>query len=134
MYLLRYQQGQEYKPHFDYFDVQTQQKHIGSAGNRVATVVMYLSDVEEGGETYFPNAEGGERSVKPKKGDAVLFWDYTPGPYLFPFHSASQLLTHSCLDGKPDPLSLHGGRPVIKGVKWSLTRWIRAKPFWFERD
>jgi prolyl 4-hydroxylase len=109
MYLLRYEVGQEYKPHFDYFNPDSQ-KPLGIAGNRIATFLMYLADVEEGGETTFPNAAGGALSVKPHKGDAVLFWDYTP-------------------DGKPDPLSLHGASKVIKGTKWSLTRWIRERKF-----
>ena len=52
--VLRYELGQKYEPHFDYFfdPVNTQQ-----GGHRYATVLMYLSDVEEGGETIFPNAE-----------------------------------------------------------------------------
>jgi prolyl 4-hydroxylase len=67
---------------------------------------MYLADVEEGGETYFPKVN---LQVAPKKGDAVLFWDATP-------------------DHKDDDMSLHGSKPVISGTKWSLTRWIREKP------
>jgi len=62
----RYQIGQEYKAHHDYFDEQTA-KRLGSPGNRIATALMYLSDVEEGGETYFPRATGGELKVPPRK-------------------------------------------------------------------
>lgn len=49
--VLRYQNGQKYGDHFDYFDP----KVPGSmdSGNRIATVLMYLSDVEFGGETCF---------------------------------------------------------------------------------
>lgn len=85
---------------------ETGKSHIGSSGNRIATVLFYLGSPEEGGETIFPNAEGspvnitthetkgGSIEVKANAGDAVLFWDYTP-------------------DNKPDPRSLHGGKPVL---------------------
>lgn len=52
--ILRYQIGQKYEPHFDYFHDKANQV-LG--GNRVATVLMYLSDVKKGGETVFPNSE-----------------------------------------------------------------------------
>jgi prolyl 4-hydroxylase len=86
---------------------------------------MYLSTVEKGGETVFPNAEGWENqpkddtfsecaqkglAVKPVKGDAVLF---------FSLH----------IDGVPDPLSLHGSCPVIEGEKWSAPKWIRIRSY-----
>lgn len=52
--ILRYEHGQKYEPHFDYFHDKANQE-LG--GHRVATVLMYLSDVEKGGETVFPDAE-----------------------------------------------------------------------------
>ncbi|KAL3617289.1 Prolyl 4-hydroxylase 1 [Castilleja foliolosa] len=85
-------------------------------GQRVATMLMYLSDDVEGGETHFPQAGTGECScggkmvpglcVKPVKGDAVLFWSMG-------------------LDGQSDPKSLHGGCEVLAGEKWSATKWMR---------
>lgn len=58
-YLLRYEEGQQYKPHWDYFaNDETGMSHIGQSGNRIATVLFYLGTPEEGGETIFPNAEG----------------------------------------------------------------------------
>ncbi len=56
--VLRYEFGQEYRPHFDYFQDEFNQKRE-KGGQRVATVLMYLTDVEEGGETIFPDAEAG---------------------------------------------------------------------------
>jgi hypothetical protein len=69
MNLLRYDIGQEYKPHHDYFGSSDWTK---SHGNRVATVLMYLADVEDGGETIFPSAEGGPLLVKPRRVRSTL--------------------------------------------------------------
>ncbi|CAI9265239.1 unnamed protein product [Lactuca saligna] len=122
--VLHYEVGQKYEPHYDYFRDEYNTKN---GGQRMATVLMYLSDVEEGGETVFPEAKGNISavpwwnelsdcakkglSVKPKKGDALLFWSMTP-------------------DATVDPSSLHGGCPVIKGNKWSSTKWIRVNPYY----
>jgi prolyl 4-hydroxylase len=84
--VLRYEPGQEYRAHYDYFFHKQ-----GEANNRVATALLYLSDVEEGGETVFPNtavpptqgnwsacaAQG--VAVRPAKGDALLFWSMKVG-------------------------------------------------------
>ena len=40
-------------------------------------MLMYLSDVEEGGETVFPNVG---ISIKPKKGNALFWFKYVPAP------------------------------------------------------
>lgn len=52
--ILHYEHGQKYEPHFDYFYDKINQE-LG--GHRVATVLMYLSDVKRGGETVFPDSE-----------------------------------------------------------------------------
>jgi prolyl 4-hydroxylase len=114
MQVLRYEKGEFYKSHHDYFSDEFNLKR----SQRVATMLMYLSDNVEGGETHFPfagDAEcscGGKRvigmCVKPKKGDAVLFWSVS-------------------LDGSVDPKSRHGGCEVLGGVKWSATKWMRQK-------
>ncbi|KAI5418763.1 hypothetical protein KIW84_043113 [Lathyrus oleraceus] len=117
--VLHYEVGQKYVPHLDYF---RDEYNIRNGGNRIATMLMYLSDVEEGGETVFPYAKGDFSSVpwwnelsdcgknglsiKPKTGDAILFWGMKP-------------------DSTFDPLSLHGACPVIKGDKWSCAKWMR---------
>ncbi|CAN4109802.1 unnamed protein product [Withania somnifera] len=121
--ILHYEVGQKYEPHYDYFSDKFNTQH---GGQRIATVLMYLSDVEEGGETVFPAAKGnfsavpwwnelsecgkGGLSVKPKMGDALLFWSMKP-------------------DATLDPSSLHGGCPVIKGNKWSSTKWMRVHEY-----
>ena len=52
--ILHYEHGEKYEPHFDYFHDKANQV---MGGHRIATVLMYLSHVEKGGETIFPNSE-----------------------------------------------------------------------------
>lgn len=49
-------------------------------------------------------------TVKPRKGDALLFYSLLPSAI-------------------PDPQSLHAGCPVIEGEKWSATKWIHVDSF-----
>ncbi|CAI0453710.1 unnamed protein product [Linum tenue] len=114
--ILRYELGQKYEPHFDYFHDKANQ---ALGGHRIATVLMYLSNVAKGGETgkeSQPKADDlsdcakDGYSVKPEKGDALLFFSLHP-------------------DATTDPLSLHGSCPVIEGEKWSATKWIHVRSF-----
>ncbi|XP_072980210.1 probable prolyl 4-hydroxylase 4 [Typha angustifolia] len=123
--VLRYEHGQKYDPHYDYF---SDKVNTVRGGHRIATVLLYLSDVAKGGETVFPSAEESSRhrkhakddtlsecgqhgiAVKPRKGDALLFFSLHP-------------------DATTDPKSLHAGCPVIEGEKWSATKWIRVASF-----
>lgn len=118
--VLHYEVGQKYEPHYDYFHDQYNTKN---GGQRIATLLMYLSDIEAGGETVFPSvkvnsslipdwnelSECGKSglSVRPRRGDALLFWSMRP-------------------DSSLDPSSLHGGCPVISGNKWSATKWMHV--------
>lgn len=54
MQILRYEHGQKYEPHVDYL---IDKRNRIRGGHRVATLLMYLSDVERGGETVFPHAK-----------------------------------------------------------------------------
>jgi len=103
--VLHYQIGAEYRPHYDYFPESQlgSKEFLEQGGQRVATLIMYLNDVEAGGETIFPELN---LSVSPKKGSA-LYFSYT--------NSLGQL----------DEKTLHGGAPVVKGEKWIATKWIR---------
>jgi prolyl 4-hydroxylase len=107
--ILNYKVGGEYKPHFDYFPPNGTGSvpHLAQGGQRVSTLVMYLNDVEEGGETAFPDIG---LVVTPKKGSAVYF-EYC--------NSHSQV----------DPLSLHSGMPVHTGEKWIATKWMRQSRY-----
>ena len=104
-YLLRYENGQEYLPHFDFFDpaLPGMSNFLGPQGQRTATVLLYLQTPEQGGETTFP---GAGIHVPAIRGDAVLFWSQTP-------------------DHQLDRTSLHGGKVVHSGTKYCATKWIR---------
>jgi prolyl 4-hydroxylase len=147
--ILRYNTTQAYNSHFDYLET-TPTGRLNSArrggANRFATVVVYLTDVEVGGETVFPEGkalDGTDKSydevlaemkeqnidmqaigikagswqerlvvqcrsklaVRPMKAQAVLFYDQLP-------------------EGGQDDASLHGGCPVLQGVKWAANLWV----------
>jgi prolyl 4-hydroxylase len=107
--ILHYNTTGEYRPHFDYFppDQPGSAVHTAQGGQRVATLVIYLNDVPDGGETIFPEAG---MSVAASKGGAVYF-RYMNGQ--------RQL----------DPLTLHGGAPVLGGDKWIMTKWMRERAY-----
>jgi len=103
--VLHYRPGQEYEPHFDWFDP-TQPGFTAvtaRGGQRIASIVMYLNTPEEGGGTGFPAAG---LTVTALRGSAVYF-AYDTG----------------------DQSSLHAGLPVLKGEKWIATKWLRERPY-----
>ncbi|WIA41185.1 hypothetical protein OEZ86_004800 [Tetradesmus obliquus] len=128
MQVLRYGAGQQYRPHQDSILDEVQQPH----GPRLATVLLYLNDVPEGGETAFPDTDAskwaspevgaqvdptlsecakGSVAYRPQKGDAFMFWSFKP-------------------DGvSMDPFAQHTGCPPTKGVKWAAPMWIHSRPF-----
>lgn len=107
--VMRYGVGAEYQPHYDFFDPSEpgEAPYLVQAGQRVASLVIYLNDVEAGGETVFPEVG---LSVAPAKGSAVYF-------------------AYTDAQSRCDPLSFHGGAPVVRGEKWIATRWLRELPF-----
>jgi prolyl 4-hydroxylase len=90
--VLRYGHGEKYDPHHDFFDPslyqndkQTLQLIENGRRNRLATVFWYLSDVEKGGATTFPNVPNGPRvdfsiacqqglQVYPARGKVIIFY------------------------------------------------------------
>lgn len=97
--MLRYRPGQEYKPHFDAIP--------GFANQRVLTMLVWLNDDYEGGETLF--MKNGRR-LKGRAGDALLF------------RNADDR-------GRRDEAAAHAGLPVTRGEKLIASRWIRARRF-----
>ncbi len=105
--ILQYRPGAEYKPHYDYFDPAEPGTPtiLKRGGQRVGTLVMYLSEPEKGGGTTFPDIH---LEVAPKRGNAVFFSYDRP---------------------HPSTRTLHGGAPVIAGEKWIATKWLRERRF-----
>lgn len=97
--VVRYEAGQQYTPHHDFFDTSDNTM-------RFITMLLYLQNPPEGGGTSFPKAYGGRGlEVKPPPGTAVLFYSGLP-------------------DGNADDFSLHSGLRVNSGTKWLCNLWV----------
>ncbi|RPH65339.1 MAG: 2-oxoglutarate-dependent dioxygenase [Burkholderiales bacterium] len=107
--ILHYRSGGEYLPHHDYFDPQDEgsHAHLRIGGQRIATVVVYLADVDAGGETVFPKLG---LAVRARRGSAVYF-------------------EYANRQGEVDPGCLHSGAPVLGGEKWIATKWLRQSAY-----
>jgi hypothetical protein len=84
--VLKYEKGQFYKTHLDY----------GKENSRVLSVLLYLNEDYEGGETYFPRQN---IKIKGEQGDVLLF----PSNYCYP-HSAEE---------------------ILDGIKYSVVTWFK---------
>lgn len=103
--VVHYETGGRYASHFDYFPPADPGciPHLVCGGQRTATLIVYLNDVEAGGETFFSRAG---ISFSPRKGQA-LYFRY--------FNNRGQL----------DPATQHAGQPVLSGEKWIINKWMR---------
>ncbi|KAF8040585.1 hypothetical protein BT93_B2724 [Corymbia citriodora subsp. variegata] len=112
---------EEGKLKYDYYgnaSVPTQAK------NSMATVILYLSNVTQGGEILFPESELNGKSwsdcgksddiLRPTKGDAILFFSLN-------------------LDASPDMRSAHARCPVLEGEMWCATKLFHIRPLESEK-
>jgi prolyl 4-hydroxylase len=104
--MLKYEETEFYAAHHDLLGLDPV---ISACGPRILTFFIYLSDVEEGGETNFPELN---MAVVPKKGRAVLWANVLD----------KDLETQ-------DNLTKHEARPVIKGRKYGANSWIHLKNY-----
>lgn len=103
----RYRVGQQFKPHNDWFYSSENYWPLETVrgGQRSWTAMAYLNAVAAGGATLF-SAAGIE--IEPKPG-VLLVWN------------------NALPDGRPNEATLHAGTPVLKGAKYIITKWYRAR-------
>ncbi|XP_067619710.1 prolyl 4-hydroxylase subunit alpha-1 isoform X2 [Eurosta solidaginis] len=110
--VVNYGIGGHYEPHFDFARKDEIRAFAGlNTGNRIATVLFYMSDVEQGGATVFTVLN---LAVWPKKGSAV-FW--------YNLHRS----------GEGDVRTRHAACPVLTGSKWVANKWIHERSQEFRR-
>ncbi|KAL5291653.1 hypothetical protein ACFFRR_010826 [Megaselia abdita] len=113
--VMNYGIGGHYSVHNDFFGIPKNvdgfQYTKFQNGDRIATMLFYLSDVEQGGFTIFPNIF---KAVKPKKGTCVFWYNLQP----------------NC-DGLIR--SRHTACPVLVGNKWVMNIWIRSSGQMFKK-
>lgn len=104
----RYEPGQYYKEHWDFFMPTSPEYKVYCEwmGQRTWTTMIYLNDVDEGGETYFKYLK---LKVKPKRG-LLLAWN------------------NLYKNGLPNLKTMHEACPPISGNKYVITKWWRSWP------
>lgn len=106
--VLKYSNGQYYKPHYDYFN--SESIYLKQGGQRIKSIFVYLNklpdssyDIGTGG-TVFPILN---KKIVPKKAGDAFMWNNVD------------------FNGEPDPRTLHSGEPVKNGTKYAINIWIR---------
>ena len=100
----KYEIGQFYKAHSDYFLDEDLKIYTEMGGQRSWTTMLYLNDVEEGGETHFTNVN---IKMKPKEG-TLLAWN------------------NRNIDGTNNVKTIHEALPPTSGKKYIITKWWRS--------
>lgn len=98
-----YSEGEQYREHCDFFNYPSTQH---TENDRVATLIIYLNDDFEGGNTTFTHLA---KTVRPRQGSALYFrYDY---------------------GFEINYLTMHSGDPVNSGCKKIITLWMRENPW-----
>jgi len=99
----KYEIGEEFKLHSDYFDPLVLNENKSINGQRTWTFMIYLNNVEKGGYTSFPDAFV---SIKPIMGTAVIW------------NNLNEI-------NEINVFSKHRGMPILHGNKYILTKWFK---------
>lgn len=105
--LLFYNEGASYRAHLDCGGDLS--GHVKSGNERIYSVIVYLNDVAEGGETVFVNLPPFPLRIRPKCGTALI-WRSLHG------------LNRTCTNA-----TLHRADPVISGTKVAYQRWFHVR-------
>lgn len=110
--VVNYGIGGHYDAHYDFARKEEKNafKNLGT-GNRIATWLNYMSDVEAGGATVFPELGV---TLWPQKRSAAFWWNL-----------------HRSGDG--DMLTRHAACPVLVGSKWVSNKWFHERGQEFRR-
>ena len=102
----KYEVGEYYKEHYDFFSPFNHEfkTYCEWMGQRTWTTMVYLNDVEEGGETYFKYLN---LKIKPKKG-LLIAWN------------------NLYINGFPNYKTMHEALPPLKNSKYIITKWSRS--------
>jgi prolyl 4-hydroxylase len=105
--LLHYTPGQQFAAHCDWIDPTNpaRSKELELSGQRIKTLIVYLNEGYEGGETVFTRV--GWR-FKGKRGDALMWDNVDTG-------------------GSVDPRTLHEGTAPRSSDKFVLSKWMRNR-------
>lgn len=109
--VVKYDKNQQYKNHYDCCVPHESELCIEDAkrfGYRHSTLLLYLNDVNQGGETDFPLLN---YKFKPKMGCGIFFFNLVKD------------------ESKFNVLSKHAGLPPLQDEKWVCNKWIRTKKY-----
>jgi prolyl 4-hydroxylase len=104
--IVKYDKGNQYKPHYDYFSNITD----NVKNQRIHSFIIYLNDLQEneGGATWFPLYR-----IR-----------------VYPLQARCLHFKNIDYEGNVNPLTLHCGEEILSdNVKYILTVWIRQYPY-----
>jgi len=153
--LLRYHPGEAYIPHTDWFDEEDDEKFNfwpdQGGTNRFVTFFLYLSDVEHGGWTVFPDTPPAPDQIKPGGpggpryttrefrnsiginnktflGSMIKECEVENNLKIWPDKGSAIFFYNQSPEGILDGATVHSACPVYKGVKYAANLWVWNQP------